>query len=311
MTPAEFWLNFKLGQEQEIAAGFVYDGLKILHDADIIGQETDVFPVLYNLSIGLERLSKVAIILIEFQDGMDAKKFENSLKTHEHLRLLEKVKKATAIKLGSVHTEFLELLSVFYNLHRYDRLSFQSLTVFSKDKEAFLDFLHKHMGLEIKDMGFGYYVENSPEVKQFIGRIVKDIARAMYEVISDFAGRKGLNTDELSSSYSKSGKVLMGDEPITFENEDRATVEALIFLMQTKDSAVVDVMKSIEPLPLDSGLDSEYLHAVLRKRPDELQGVVDEVEFCYEEIKDLKDRLQAIDYIRRPDVYFGEEDTQV
>ncbi len=304
MTPTQFWQNFKLGQEQEIAAGFIYDGLKILHDTETLGQETDVFPVLYNLSIGLERLSKVAIILIEFKDDVDIEKFEKSLKTHEHLRLLEKVKKATSITLDSSCVEFLELLSVFYNTHRYDRLSLQDLTVFSKDKKAFLDFLHKHLGIDIKEESSIFYVENSPGVKNFIGKLVKDIARALYKVIREFAGKKGLNTDEISSSSSKVGKVLMGDAPITFDGDDRAMVEALIFLMTTKDSSLIDFMKEIDPLPLDSALDSEYLQAILYKRPKEMQGVIDEVESYYDEMRDVKDRLEAIDAIKNPGISF-------
>lgn len=304
MTPTQFWQNFKLGQEQEIAAGFIYDGLRILHDTETLGQETDIFPVLYNLSIGLERLSKVAIILIEFKDDVDIEKFERSLKTHEHLRLLEKVKKATSITLDPIHVEFLELLSVFYNTHRYDRLSLQSLTVFSKDKKAFLDFLHKYLGIDIKEESSIFYVENSSEVKTFIGRIVKDIARALYKIVREYAGKKGLNTDEISSSSSKAGKVLMGDEPITFESEDRAMVEALIFLMTTKDSSLAEFMKEIDPLSLDPALDSEYLQAILYKRPKEMQGVIDEVESYYEEMGDVKERLEAIDAIKNPGISF-------
>lgn len=306
MNPPTFWQNFKLGQEQEIAAGFIYDGLRILHDTETLGQETDIFPILYNLSIGLERLSKVAIILIEFKDDINIKKFERSLKTHEHLRLLEKVKKTTSVTLDLVHTEFLELLSIFYNTHRYDRLSLQSLTVFSKDKKAFLDFLHKYLGIDIKEESSIFYVENSPEVKNFIGKIVKEIVNELYKIIQEFAGRKGLNTDEISNSSSKSGKVLMGDKPITFEGEDRAIVEVLIFLMKTKDSSLTDFMKEIGPLPLDSALDSEYLQAILYKRPKEIQGVIDEVESYYEDMGDIKDRLEAIDAIGNPSIIFGE-----
>jgi hypothetical protein len=304
MTPTQFWQNFKLGQEQEIAASFIYNGLKILHDTQTLGQETDVFPILYNLSIGFERLSKVAIILIEFEDDVDIEKFEKSLKTHEHLRLLEKVNKGTSSMLEPAHVEFLELLSIFYNTQRYDRLSLQSLTVFSKDKKAFLDFLHKHLGIDIKEELSIFYVQNSIEIKHFIGKIVKDIARALYKIIREFAGKKNLYTDEISSSSSKSGKVLMGDNPITFENEDRAMVEALIFLMRTKDSSLVDFMKEIDSLSLDPALDSEYLQAILYKRPEEMQGVVDEIESCYVDMTDVKDRLEAIDAIKNPEISF-------
>ncbi|MFA6274804.1 MAG: hypothetical protein WCX70_01480, partial [Candidatus Paceibacterota bacterium] len=190
MTPEQFWQNFKLGQEQEIAANFIYDGLRILHDIDLLGQETEIFPVLYNLSIGLERLSKVLIILNEFEDDLDVTKFEKKLKTHEHLKLFDRVKKATPTNFNDIQIEFLGLLSEFYNNNRYDRLTFSSLTTFSKDKKSFLDFLHKNLNININEESSISCVENSFEIKYFIGKIVKDIVDVLYDAIRESAHKK-------------------------------------------------------------------------------------------------------------------------
>ncbi len=92
MNPTEFWQNFKLGEEQEIACNFIYDGLRNLHEMETISMETEIFPVLYNLSIGIERLFKVAIILLEFDDNTDINCLEKSLMTHNHLELLKRIK---------------------------------------------------------------------------------------------------------------------------------------------------------------------------------------------------------------------------
>lgn len=304
MTPSEFWQNFKLGQEQEIAANFIYDGLRNLHVMRTLGMETEIFPVLYNLSIGLERLFKVAIVLLDFDDSTDIDKFEKGIKTHDHPRLLGRIEKDPSFKIGPVHKELLGLLSVFYDEQRYDRFRLQSLTVFSKDKKAFLDFLHKHLGIDIKEESSIFYVQNSPEVKTFIGKLVKDIVRQLYESIRRSASAKNLSTDEISSAYSKAAKVLLGDKPIVFENEDVAMIELLIFLMKTKDSPLIDFMKTMKPLPLDPALDSEYLQALLYKRPSEIQNAIDEIESHHEDVKDLKDRLEAIKAIKDPDVSF-------
>jgi hypothetical protein len=302
MKSEQFWQNFKLGQEQEIASNFIYDGLRNLHDMETLGYETEIFPVLYNLSIGLERLFKVAIILMEFDDHTDIKKFEKSFKIHDHLGLLKRVEKGNSLKLKQAHIELLKLLSVFYQEQRYNRLSFQFFTSFSKDKKSFLNFLHKYLGVKIEEESSLFYVENSLEIKDFVGRIVKDIVNELYIIIQEYAGRKNLYTYEISSSSSKAGKVLMGDSPITFENEDIAMIEVLIFLIKTKESTLVDFIKDIESLPLDPALSSEYLQALLHKRPKEMQGVIDEIEACYEEMDKLKDRLERIKAIRDPSI---------
>lgn len=65
--------------------------------------ETDIFNVLYNLSVGVERFLKVAIILIEFNDDTDQDKFEKELITHNHDILMERVRKVRKINLSSVH----------------------------------------------------------------------------------------------------------------------------------------------------------------------------------------------------------------
>lgn len=304
MTPSEFWRNFKLGQEQEIAANFIYDGLKSLHDTRTFGLETEIFPILYNLSIGLERLFKVSIVLLEFNDGVDIKKFEEKLVTHNHVRLSQRVQEKTSLKLDPAHIEFLELLSVFYKDQRYDRFSLQALTVYSKDRKAFLDFLHKHLGIDIKEETTIFSIQNSPEIKEFIGRIVKDLTKQLYNIVQGCAMTKNIYTYEISSAHSKAGKVLMGDKPIIFEDEDMAMIELLIFLTKTKDSSLMDYMKTIKPLPLDSALDSEYLQALLHRRPAEMQNAIDEIDSCHEDIKDLKDRLEAIMVIKDPDVSF-------
>ncbi|MFA6275061.1 MAG: hypothetical protein WCX70_02875, partial [Candidatus Paceibacterota bacterium] len=98
------------------------------------------------------------------------------------------------------------------------------------------------------------------------------------------------------------GKVLMGDRPIIFEDEDRAIVEAIIFFMKTKESSLVKFLKEIDSLPLDPALDSEYLQSILRKRPQDIQSLIDEIESYYDDIKNVDERLEIIDVIKNKDI---------
>lgn len=300
MTPAEIWQNFQLGTEQEIACNFIYDGLRNLHEMETLGLDSEIFLVMYNLSVGIERMFKVAIVLLEFNNNTNVNDFEKSLITHNHLELLNRIKEKQKLSLGDVHIGLLSLLSTFYKTYRYDRFSLQSVANLSKDKKALYDFLNKHLHLDIKDDSPLFYVENSIRIKKFIGETVKKITREIHSIIKDSASSKNLNTYEISSSYSKASKILLGDGSVTFEDEDIATMEALIFLMNTGESSLVDFIKDIEPLPLDPALSSEYLQCVLHKNPSIVQGVIDEVEDRYREVTNLKDRLEMIKIIKDP-----------
>ncbi len=312
MTPAEFWQNFKLGEEQEIACNFIYDGLRSLHEMDSLSQATEVFPVLYNLSIGIERLLKVAVTLLEFTDSSDVEEFEKSLITHNHMDLLNRIKAKVELTLGECHIALLTLLSTFYKTHRYDRFNFSTLTSISKDKEALHAFLHKYLQIDIREEFPVIHVENSSRIKKFIGKTVKKLTKQLYSVIEDAATTKNIYTYEISSSGSKAAKILWGDDSLTFEDEEIAMVESLVFLIKTKDSGLMDFVNEMEPLPLDPALDSDYLQVLLRKKSDRTQSTIDEIESHYEDMEseDVKERLERIKLIKDPSVHI-ESDSDV
>lgn len=302
MNPAEFWQNFQLGAEQEIAANFIYDGLRNLHEMDTLSMETEVFPVLYDLSVGLERLFKVVVVLLEFNQNTDVDALEKSLITHNHLELLKRVREKADINLGSAHTALLDLLTKFYKTHRYDRFTLQSVYDLSKDKKALHAFLHKHLQIDVTEDIFG--LDNSLRVKRFIGRTVKKITKQLYAIVQNEAFAKNIYTYEISSSSSKAAKILWGNDDILFEDEDRAMVEIFMFLQKTKDSSLMDFTKSIKPLELDPALSSEYLQFILKRRTRSTSMIMEEIETLYEELDRPGDRQQMIDAIKNPDVDF-------
>lgn len=76
MDRTQFWKNFSLGKELDLAGGFIYNGLRRFHEMDSLYHEAEVFELLYNLSVGIERLFKVAIVLIEHDEFVDQERFE-------------------------------------------------------------------------------------------------------------------------------------------------------------------------------------------------------------------------------------------
>lgn len=297
MKPEDFWQNFKLGQEVEIASNFIYDGLLNFHRIDIF-EEREIFPVLYCISIGLERLCKVAIILTEFTDGLDVKKFEDSLKTHSHTRLMDRIKKNHTINIEDRHDDFLKLLSEFYQNQRYDRFSLTNLTVESKDKDSFLKYLNDHASVDTSLDGTIIGLSNSPEIRIYLGQVVKDFVDIIFAIIKNEAQKKNLYTDEISSGYSKAAKVLLRERSIAFDIEDTARLEALIFMMSTDESTLAKTLREIKPLDLDPALSSDYLKSLLQNHIHETQSLVDEVESNYEDDDNASERIDFLNTLK-------------
>lgn len=308
MNPLEFWQNFQLGKEQEIASNFIYDALRNLHEAETLSQETEIFPILYGLSVGIERMLKVAIVLVEFNENIDIDEFEKSLITHNHLDLFNRLNRNTEINLGKVHIEFLNLLSVFYKTHRYDRFNINSIKNLDKDKKALHSFLHKHLNIDVTEDFPLTAVWNNVRIKKFLGRIVKKIAKSLYKIVDIAATKKNIYTYEITGSDSKAAKVLWGGDDLNFEDEERIAVEVFIYLLKTKKSKLIDFLKEIEPLDLDPAQDTDYFQLMLPKRSSKSSMILDEIECKYEEIKNIKDRLARIDFIRNPDIIFDQDD---
>jgi len=60
-----FWKNIRLGTELQISGSFIYNSLSIFDQMETFYYEEECFEFLYNLSVGIERLMKICIILIE------------------------------------------------------------------------------------------------------------------------------------------------------------------------------------------------------------------------------------------------------
>lgn len=143
MNNSQFWKNFNLGTELGISGRFIYNGLRTFHEIDSLYHDDEVFEVLYNLAVGLERLLKIAVVLIEHDTATNQEEFERSLITHTHLDLLARVRSQHKLNLGLVHNEFLQLLGTFYNTHRYGRYSVTSVEKVSIEKHALHAFIEE------------------------------------------------------------------------------------------------------------------------------------------------------------------------
>lgn len=184
MKPTEFWKNFNLGTELSIAGAFIYNGLRRFHELRQLNHTDEVFEVFYCLAIGLERLLKITVVLLEHHDSIDQEALEQSLRTHNHLDLIHRVRKHAPVNIGTLHNEFLGLLSTFYKTFRYDRFSLNSVMDLDKEREALRAFLNKHLQVEIPSNAL-FGISNDVRYKNFIRKTVLKISKALYEIVED------------------------------------------------------------------------------------------------------------------------------
>lgn len=304
MKHSQYWQNFELGTELEIASSFIYDGLKNLHTMETLHYESEIFCVLYNLSVGLERFLKVAVVLLEYDEKVDPSEYEKTLITHNHLDLLNRIKKHKELPLGKVHNELLSLLGRFYKTYRYDRYSIRTVEKLSKEKRALLEWLEKHLNIDVSDNPPFQVVRNEWKVKKFVGKVVGKILDSLYAVIDDAARSKNIYTYEIRY-FSKAYKLLYGKE-YHFESDDILWKELLVFLLNTdQESQWLDYIRSIEPLDFDPGLISEYLQS-LGSDIKKIE-ITEELESLYEDVENKGERIQRVGLIGNPNVYFDEE----
>ncbi len=307
MKPTDFWKNFKLGEELSVSGAFIYNGLRCFHELPKLDHTDEIFEVFYYLSIGLERLMKITIVLLEHEDMVDQRAFEESLITHSHVELFGRIKKRVNLNLSGPHTDFLNLLTKFYKTLRYDRFSLRSVVSLEKEKNELFDFLEKHLKVEFGDRDSIFGHENDVRYKKFLRQIVTKISSELFEVVRERAGELNLYTYELRSG-SRAETVFLGKADIPAE--DILWKELLIFFMNTKEtSGYLRFLRSIQPLDFDPALADEYLDCF---QSDSAKAqVVDELESLYENVPDKSERLQMMAVIGAHNVYFDDDEETI
>lgn len=305
MDKREIWKNFRLGEELEISGAFIYNGMRRFHEIRTLDHSEEVFEFLYNLAVGLERLLKIAVVLIEHNDSVDQSELEKSLITHSHLALLSRIKKHVQINFSSPHNELLNLLGKFYKSYRYDRFSLTSTYKSKREIKALCDYLSKHLDVNIQRDSPLLGIKNKRRFKEFMGKIVLRISKTLYEIIKNKASSLNLNTSKLRHG-SKAETVFL--RKVDISDEDVLWKELLIFFMNTKfTSGYLEFLREIKPLEFDPELVGDYLDCF---QSDAAKAfVMDEIEHHYEELEKGK-RLEKIAVIAAPNVFFDTEEDE-
>lgn len=287
-----FWKNFRLGTELQTSGNFIYNSLYFFDKLEYMRFEEDIFEFLYSISVGVERIQKIAIILLEHNSITNQEEFEKSLITHNHIELLKRIKGNTELKFGKIHSKFLGLLSEFYNSHRYKRFNKSSVYHKNFDKFDFLEFISKELKINIED---GDYIQNTDQIKRFVGKIISKIVCDIYQIIRNTAHKIGTFTYEIRYN-SKAFKIFISKE-YTFEEENNFKREIIINLLHEngiKDE-FIDYIKTIEPLELTSYNSSYYIKYLFNSVFD--QNCIEEYEHLKYEKMIPRKRNEEIDCI--------------
>ncbi|SIT67167.1 hypothetical protein SAMN05216526_0783 [Ectothiorhodosinus mongolicus] len=304
MNPAEFWKNFRLGEELGISGAFTYNGLRRFYELRNLDQPDEVFEVIYNLAVGIERLLKIAVVLLEHAEDVDQEDLEKSLITHNHLDLLHRVRRHVPINVAGPHNEFLKLLATFYKSHRYDRFSISSITDPQKERDALCRYFSKQLGLELPKPGSLIGTPNDARYKKLLQKVVQTICRELYRIIWSRADELNLYTYELRRG-SKAETIFLGEADTPAENV--LWKELLLFFMNTKTtSGYLKFLRGIPALDFDPALVGDYLDCFQSDAAKAL--VVNELEHLHEELEGKGERFHMIEVIGSPDVYFDDED---
>ncbi|GJL76740.1 hypothetical protein [Nitrosomonas sp.] len=306
MKPTDFWKNFKLGEEISVSGTFIYNGLRRYHEMQKLDFTDEIFEFLYDLSVGFERLLKIAVILFEHSETIDQEELEKSLITHSHLDLLARLRKHVEVNTGPPQIDLLALLGKFYKSHRYDRFSLSSAYDGKKEREALCSFLQKHLNFEISNNPSIFGTANEDRYRQFIRRNTLKISRTLYTIIKTRASQINLYTYELRSG-SKAETVFFREVDIS--DEDVLWKELLIFFINTKSSSgYLEFLRGIPPLDFDPVLVGDYLDCF--KSDASKAFIMDELEHHYTEMegKVVDERLKLMSVIGSPNVHFDSDD---
>lgn len=305
MNKTIFWKNFIIGKELDIAGAFIYNALNTYHYMNSIADEMETFEFLYYVSVGLERLLKISIILVEHTDGIDEEAFYKRIVKygHNHSNLIGQLRKNRKIDFSKEQNAFINLINVFYNEYRYDRYNIENITVYGKERAAFVKYLFDYLG--VKSTPGIFPTQNSIEIKNRIGSVIGGMVEKIYQIIVEESKRLGIFIDEFIDN-SKPYKIFVRKE-YDFYKEDLVFNELLIYLR--KNSVENGVLKfiddNLEPLEFDYGLIQEYINGL--KSDLGRMEFIDELDTIYDEDEIPEERKKILYVIGNPIVDFNDD----
>lgn len=308
MNPDLWFKNFNMVIELDVAGEFIYNGIQEIYQTTFFRNDANTFVMLYNLSVGIERLQKIVVTLLEYNSEIGKENFEAHLKNmgHNHISLRDNIAKLAkegkyknTPKFSTRENEFFELLSRFYSDNRYMRFEVYQKT--DGEVQLLNDYLEKHAKLDKNIVDDSIMVNDS--VKRVLGKVISSIAQKYYSLVKEGSDRNGIFTYELRS-YSKAEKVFIGESLYNEKyDESLALKELIIFIHNSKEKhPYLKFIEDIEPLEFDPAFIPDYINDL--ESGIVSQQLVDEVDSLYEDVENAKDRRERVNLLDHSDALF-------
>lgn len=311
MTKLEYFKNFNIGKEIDLAGTFAYNALSILNTTQDVYLNDQIFMFLYNASVSVERMQKYVLFMYGNYNGSEFEQFAETIKNHNHQNLQCKINSFTKKKLSEEQNALLILLRNFYANGRYSNYSMDGASDY---KSALEDFVKQYYDTSmVKTHFFTKDTYISEEAKERIGRTLGKLLCYYYDLVKEKAHELNLYTYELRSG-SPAERVFLNAFPKSSlqaisTSERNALAELIVYLITNKDSTgYLNYVRDLEPLNLDPHLVPEYLADIMTRQIP--QSLVDEVETIYEDMphEQITDRKNSISIIGETHVYFPEDE---
>lgn len=293
-----------MAREVDLSGEFIYAGLEKFNSMKSLDEPSESFFVLYHLAVGVERLQKVLIVLLEDVRPQEIDSFLETIKKHNHRELATMIKRYIKIDFSKEQNAFLNMLADFYENHRYDKYNYYSYDLRKlNDLSEYLKKNYNDYNSSYSELSERYLI--NCDIKEFIGRIVGRIGQKYYGAIRDTSIKRNIFPYELRVD-SPAYKIFMtNDSKLSYQKEldkdENAVKELLVYLMNTKaDNAFLNFMRQIEPLDFDPALVEDFVLHLCKKRV--LTDLVDEVDYQYyeadlfskEKLKERKEMLGIV-----------------
>ena len=170
-----------MANELDVAGEFIYAAIDKFNKMNNFDQVGDNFFFLYHLAVGIERVQKILLVIINDVERDEIEDFLEKIKSHNHMMLHGKIKEKVNISFSKEQNDLLNLLSEFYNAERYARFNFFSYNF--KDRDLLTEYVQKYC----KNISFDYSLckktpLNTDEVKEFFGRVIGRLCQKYYKL---------------------------------------------------------------------------------------------------------------------------------
>ena len=239
-------MNFALVREVGLAGVQIWKAIEDIERICLIRnyrEPTDyVFTSLYFAAQGTERLLKVILELINYIDIKSDEKINDLLYSHNHIAMIDYIKKQYQVDLNKNCIRLLNTLNIFYTKARYGRYKYSGNNTL--ELQLLSDF-----GNKIPDENY------NEDIKNLYGKTLGMISQSLYHLIIDLSSTLNVYAYELdyNSVANFVFSSVYGDNLYkTLKFVELSKKELLLFLIKRGNNLrISEYFGDLEPLSFE------------------------------------------------------------